>query len=143
MVSNPLLMIPTVWSTVESILFSELNFKESHGGRGAANAFRHAAWNLLITKNCSVFTSQKKALTWAKHITDLHEDCFPNEAFDHAMDLHNNRLGREVYIELSRQEIKSKREMIRYLVEKSKAAIGLNDEKEFINYPNELVYFKE
>ena len=142
LLSKPLLLVPTVWATVESILFSELNFMESHGGRGVANAFRHAAWNLLIAKNCAVFTSKEKAVAWAKFITDLHEEVFPNEPFDHEMDLHNNHLGREIFIELSTKNI-SKKEMIAILNEKTKTARGLTGEREFGNYPHELVYFKE
>lgn len=142
LISNPLLLIPTVWATIESILFSELHFHEAHGGRGVANAFRHAAWNLLIAKNCSVFTSKEKAVEWAKFITDLHEECFPNEPFDHEMDLHNNRIGREVFEKLSKNKL-SKKQMIAALVKKSNSAVGLTDEKEFERYKKELVYFDE
>ncbi|NLN33552.1 MAG: hypothetical protein GX159_08155 [Flavobacteriaceae bacterium] len=142
LISRPLLLIPTVWATVESILFSEVNFQESHSGDGVANAFRHAAWNLLIAKNCSIFTSNEKAVQWAKFITDLHEECFPNEAFDHEMDLHNNRIGREVFEKLSIHKL-SKKEMISELIDKSESAVGLTDEKEFSNHPNEMVYFEK
>lgn len=142
LISRPLLLIPTVWATVESVLFSEINFQESHSGRGAANAFRHAAWNLLIAKNSSVFTSKEKAVQWAKFITDLHEECFPNEAFDHEMDLHNNRIGREVFEKLSTQNL-SKKEMIAELIYMSESAVGLTDEREFTKYQNEMVYFAE
>lgn len=121
-------------------MFSEVNFHESHGGNGVANAFRHAAWNLLIAKNGSVFTSKEKAVEWAKFITDLHEECFPNEPFDHEMDLHNNRIGREVF-EASAPQKLSKKEMIAELVTKSESAIGLTDEKEFEKHRNEMVYF--
>src|SRR5690606_2382647 len=142
LISRPLLLIPTIWATIESILFSEVNFHEAHGGRGVANAFRHAAWNLLIAKNCSVFTSKEKAVEWAKFITDLHEECFPNEPFDHEMDLHNNRIGREVFEKLSKNKL-SKKQMIAALVKKSNSAVGLTDEKEFERYKKELVYFDE
>lgn len=142
LLSKPLLLLPTVWATVESVLFSEINFKESSGGRGVANAFRHAAWNLLIAENCSVFTTKEKAAEWAKYATDLHEECFPNKPFDHEMDLHNNRVGRRVFKELS-QKKPSKKEMIAALLKKCETAVGSNNEKEFADYPNELVYFKE
>lgn len=143
LLSKPLLLLPTVWATIESILFSEWNFHESHGGRGAANAFRHAAWNLLIAKNASFFTSKRKAVIWAKYITDLHEEVFPNEPFDNQMDLHNNQIGREVFLDLTNQNIKSKNKMIQYLVQKTESAVGLADEKLMINYQDEMVYFKE
>lgn len=142
LMSKPLLLIPTVWATTESVMFSELHFHEPHGGRGVANAFRHAAWNLLIAKNCSVFTTTEKAVDWAKFITDLHEECFPNELFDHEMDLHNNRIGREVFEESSKNKL-SKKEMIAELINKSESAVGLTNEKEFASHRNEMVYFDE
>ncbi len=140
--SRPILLIPTIWGTIESFLFSEINFDESSSGRGVSNAFRHAAWNLLIAKNCSFFTSETKAVAWAKYITNLHEEVFPNEPFDHQMDLHNNRIGREIFVKLIRNKL-SKQEMISSLVKKSETAFGTKDEKQFGNYKEDLVYFKE
>lgn len=142
LLSKPLLLLPTVWATIESVLFSEINFEENSGARGVANAFRHAAWNLLIAQNSSFFTSKSKAVAWAKFITDLHEECFPNESFDHEMDLHNNRIGREVFEELTQQKL-SKKEMISELVCKTDSAVGLTDETLMKNYLDELVYFSE
>lgn len=141
LISKPLLLAPTIWATMESVLFAERYFHEPHGGRGVANAFRHAAWNLLIAKNCSVFTTKEKAIEWAKFITDLHEECFPNEPFDHEMDLHNNRVGREIFDELSRQKL-NKKEMIAALVKKSDSAVGLMTSGEIKKMKKELVYFK-
>jgi len=90
LVSKPVLLIPTIWGTIESFLFSEINFDESSSGRGIPNAFRHACWNLLIAKNCAVVTSEENAIHLAKFTTDLHEECFVNDDFDRKMDLHNN-----------------------------------------------------
>ena len=144
LLSKPLLLLPTVWSTIESILFSELNFQEAHGGRGVANAFRHAAWNLLIAKNCAHFTTKEKAVKWAKFITDLHEECFPNDLLDQEMDLHNNQIGRTAIQDLWTQNIHSKNQMIQYLVEKCKTAIPCSIEFESIpteiKDSNELVF---
>lgn len=143
LMSKPHLLLPTAWATVESVLFAELHFKEAHGGQGVANAFRHAAWNLLIAKNCSVFTSEEKALAWAKFTTDLHEECFPNDDFDREMDLHNNAFGRKVFEELRLNNVRSKKKMILHLVEKTKTAVGLNDEKFFKQHLDEMVFFKK
>lgn len=143
LLSQPLLLLPTIWATVQSILYSENYFYEAHGGRGIANAFRHSAWNLLIAKNASFFTTEDKAIEWAKFITDMHEECFPNEAFDNQMDLHNNRIGRDFYAELRSKGIKSTGEMMKFLFEKSESGVGLTDEKEFGKYPNEMVYYAE
>ncbi len=141
--SRPILLIPTIWGTIESFLFSEINFDESSSGRGVSNAFRHAAWNLLIAKNCSFFTSETKAVAWAKYITNLHEEVFPNEPFDHEMDLHNNQIGREFYCEMLNRKIKTKKEMIAALMKKCDSAVGLKDADEIQKVKGELVYFEE
>jgi hypothetical protein len=143
LLSKPLLLLPTVWATVQSIMYAEKYFYEAHGGRGIANAFRHSAWNLLIAKNASFFTSEEKAIQWAKFTTDMHEECFPNDAFDNQMDLHNNRIGREIFAELRSKDIKKTKEMMDYLFRKSKSGVGLTDEQEFVNYPKEMVYYAE
>lgn len=142
LLSRPLLLLPTVWATIESILFSELNFREAHGGRGPANAFRHAAWNLLIAKNCMVFTSADKALEWAEFITNMHEECFPNDEFDNQMDLHNNEVGRQVFYELIQKNITTKPKMIEHLVQLSKEAVGCVSPSEIAQFPLQLVYYK-
>jgi len=141
LLSKPILLIPTIWATIESFLFSEINFDESSSGRGIPNAFRHACWNLLIAKNCAVITSEENAIHWAKFTTDLHEECFPNEPFDHEMDLHNNRIGREFYRGMCQKNIKTKKEMIAELMKKSKTAVGLSDSSEIREVKNELVYY--
>ncbi|MFV0305842.1 MAG: DUF6973 domain-containing protein [Moheibacter sp.] len=143
LLSRPLLIIPTLWATVESILFAEINFKGNSSGRDIPNAFRHAVWNLLIAKNSSYFTSETKAVAWAKFITDLHEDCFPNEPFDREMDLHNNQVGRNLYVELRKKQIYQKKEMISELMDKCNSAVGLTDEKTFERFVNELVFYSE
>lgn len=143
LLSKPQLILPTAWATIQSIVYSENYFYEAHGGRGIANAFRHAAWNLLIAKNASFYTNEQSAVEWAEFITDMHEECFPNEAFDNQMDLHNNRVGREVFRELRAKNMKTTREMMQFLKEKSKSGVGLTDEPEFANHPNEMVYYLE
>jgi hypothetical protein len=143
LLSKPFWLVPTIWATVQSILYAENYFFEAHGGRGIANAFRHSAWNLLIAKNVSFYTTEEKAIKWAKFITDMHEECFPNDEFDNQMDLHNNRLGREIFAELRSKDIKKTREMMEVLFEKSKSGVGLKDEKEFVKHPDEMVFFAE
>lgn len=142
LLSKPAFFLPTIWATIESVLFSELNFQEPHGGRGIANAFRHAAWNLLIARNCSAFTTTEQSIDWAKTITDFHEECFPNEEFDREMDLHNNRIGRDFYRSIAHQKL-SKLEMITQLMDKSKSAIGTQNLEEIKKKPQELIFYVE
>jgi hypothetical protein len=51
---------------------------------------------LIVQK--SVFSGRdlKKAIAWAKTITDWHEDFSPNTPLARAMDIHNNQIGREL-----------------------------------------------
>ncbi len=142
LISKPLLTIPTILATIESILYSQKNFNENHGGQGRANAFRHAAWNLLIARNVLWYYKEDKASDWAKYLTDLHEEVFRNQDFDRLMDLHNNKIGRDFFLELIEKNVRSKKEMIKELVNKSTTAVGLLDEKEFENYPTEMVFNK-
>lgn len=143
LLSKPLYLIPTIWATAESIIYSEKYFNENHGGRGVANAFRHAAWNILIAKNAQKLGSNSKALAWAKFMTDLHEEVFPNDDFDRLMDLHNNKIGRKLFHQMMKQKMTSKKEMMKFLFDKTHDSKGLVDEKEFTLYPNQLVYFEE
>ena len=55
---------------------------------GAGDAFRHALWSALMTRRAGV--------RLAKKFGDAHEDFPANSASDRAMDLYNNRVGREV-----------------------------------------------
>lgn len=143
LLSKPLYLIPTVWATAESIIYAEKYFNENHGGRGVANAFRHAAWNILIAKNVQKFGSNSKALAWAKFMTDLHEEVFLNDDFDRLMDLHNNKIGRKFFCLMMQQNRTSKKEMMQFLFDKSQEAKGLTDENDFTLYPDQLVYFDD
>lgn len=37
-------------------------------------------------------------ISWTKEITDWHEDFSPNKELARAMDLHNNFIGRELFL---------------------------------------------
>lgn len=141
--SRPLFLIPTVIATIESIYLSEKLFTDSPDENGVANAYRHAVWNILIIKYSSLFSSKEKASKWAEKITNLHEEIFPNPSFDRAMDLHNNRIGRNLFRELSQNGIRSKKKMLDYLFKTCEKAIPLTNENEFVNYPDSLVYFRQ
>lgn len=41
--------------------------------------------------------SSDAAINWAKKFTDWHEDFSPNEGLARAMDLHNNKMGRDFF----------------------------------------------
>jgi hypothetical protein len=55
---------------------------------GHRDAFRHAYWNALLTKN---FGEE-----WTRQFTTAHEGIPGNEASREAMDLYNNEVGRKI-----------------------------------------------
>lgn len=140
-VSHPLFVIPTIRSTIESIILSEDEFKESPRGNGIANAYRHAVWNVLMIYYCSSISSTKKSMVWTEKITNLHEKLFPNHDYDRKMDLHNNAVGRKLYVEALKSGNKTKRELLDLVKKKAKSAIGLTDEYEFSKFKNDLVFY--
>ena len=95
---NPPFMIATVSATFKTYRISQREFPDIHGKLNKANAFRHALWNALIARNCSRFSkNMDSVLNWTKKITDWHEEFAPNDLLAKEMDLHNNRIGREVF----------------------------------------------
>ena len=85
---------PTWKATNRSVALATQFYGKEHQKNTAANAFRHALWTYLIARNCFKRKEQKdKVAEWAKKITDLHEELFPNKELAKAMDLHNNYLG--------------------------------------------------
>ncbi len=95
---NPLYIIPTYKATKKTINISNDSFGKKHHFDNRTNSFRHALWNFLICKHCfKISNSSEKAVLWAKKITDLHEKLSPNEELAKIMDLHNNKIGRELF----------------------------------------------
>lgn len=94
----PLFAIPTVKATIKCVRLSNKYFGKTHHRNNAANAFRHALWNYLIVMECKVWTRHSdKAILWATLITNWHEEFSPNKDLARAMDLHNNKVGRNLY----------------------------------------------
>src|SRR5690606_15217651 len=96
---NPKFFIPTLKATLETIKFCDFKFGDQHHFDNPTNAFRHAYWNYLICEKCvKLAGSPTEVAQWAKKITDLHEKLSPNDILAREMDLHNNRVGREVFL---------------------------------------------
>ena len=101
----PLYLLPTYKATNKTVAISNSLFGDLHHEDNRANAFRHALWNYLICKYClSIAKTPEKAMSWSKRITELHERLSPNDELAKEMDLHNNRIGRELFTDLSDQQ---------------------------------------
>ncbi len=98
--SHPLFTILTFWATVKTYAISERLFPLTHSTNGAGNAFRHALWNCLILMYCCKISSPEKSIKWTEEITNMHEDLFPNPPLQRKMDLHNNQVGRDYFMQL-------------------------------------------
>ncbi|MEJ1221596.1 DUF6973 domain-containing protein [Sediminicola sp. 1XM1-17] len=95
----PLFAYPTLSATIQCIRLCNAYFGRKHHKNNVANAFRHALWNFLIAAECKKWTRKNsKAVLWAELITNWHEDFSPNRDLARAMDLHNNEVGRNVFL---------------------------------------------
>ena len=142
---RPLFIYPTLKATAEAYRASQREFPKTHQLNGKGNAFRHALWNMILCKECSKWTTNKeKAVTWAKTITNWHEELSPNKPLDKAMDLHNNKVGRELFKELNVKYAKLNVSMlIDSLKEKLKTSVKIETILEMNNHKEALVYIRE
>lgn len=97
---HPLFAILSFYATVKSYMLAKKYFPVTNSTNGIGNAFRHALWCCLIMMYCCKISSPAKALKWCKKMTDLHEELFPNEPLETKMDLHNNKIGMDYFMEL-------------------------------------------
>lgn len=97
---HPLFSVLSVYATLISFSIARKYFPKTNSNNGIGNAFRHALWCCLIMMYCCKISSAKKSLKWCKRITDLHEELFPNEPLETKMDLHNNKVGMELFMEM-------------------------------------------
>ncbi|MBE15316.1 MAG: hypothetical protein CL867_03645 [Cytophagaceae bacterium] len=94
---HPSYIWPTYTATRQCIDICNRKFGELHHKNGPENAFRHALWNsLIIYRSLQAGRELEKATYWAKKATDWHEEFSPNEPLARAMDLHNNKVGRDL-----------------------------------------------
>ena len=143
-VPHPLLAILGIYATVKSFTLAEKFFPKTSATNGIGNAFRHALWSALIMMYCCKISSPQKALKFCKEMTDLHEELFPNEPLEKKMDLHNNQVGINLFMEMLpciHRQFFEKKFIIDRLFEKLKTAKVLTDLKE--NHNDDLVYLAE
>jgi hypothetical protein len=138
---HPLFMMATVSATLKTYRISQREFPNIHGKHNKANAFRHALWNALIAKKCARFSKNREViLSWTQNITDWHEEFAPNEPLAKEMDLHNNRLGREAYQQLSEKKVE---EIVDFTKAQLNQAVLVKDIKEIPQYSTQLVYLED
>jgi len=141
---HPLFSIMGFFAILRSFSLAQKHFPKTHSNNGIGNAFRHSLWNCLILMYCCKISSPQKALDYCKKMTDLHEELFPNEPLETKMDLHNNQVGINLFMELlpgiHRQFFETSF-FVEKLMQKTKTAKIL--EKLEDDFGDELVYLKE
>ena len=140
---NPLLCAIAFYATIKTYNIAKKYFPETNSTDGIGNAFRHALWCCLIIMYCCKISSVDKSIAFCRKITTLHEELFPNEPIQRAMDLHNNEVGIAYFQELlpgiHRQFFETSF-FIDAFLEKTKAALPVQTVLEIQG--KELVYVK-
>ncbi len=138
---NPFFVVPTIRATTECMKTATTYFGRKHYQNGPANAFRHAYWNYLIAKKCAKWSKNETViLKWTKNITDWHENAFKNRALPRLMDLHNNKIGRTVFVTNSSSIIK---EVVELLFEMSKQSIKITSKEQLEGNTTNLVHITD
>lgn len=141
---HPLFALLSFHATVKAFTLAQKYFPKTNSTNGVGNAFRHALWCCLIMMYCCKISSPKKSLEWCKRMTDMHEELFPNEPMETKMDLHNNKVGMNLFMQMLpgiHRQFFEKSFFIEALFEKLKTARILSNIDE--DYGNELVYIED
>ena len=143
-IPHPIFSLLSFYATVQSFVIAKKHFPKSSSTNGIGNAFRHALWCCLIMMYCCKISSPKKALKWCKKMTDMHEELFPNQPLETKMDLHNNKIGMDLFMEMLpgiHRQFFEKSFFINALFEKLKTALIIRNVED--DPGNELVYLTE
>jgi hypothetical protein len=134
---------PTHRATLQTVRICEKLFEKAHHKHNVPNAFRHALWNVLIAKNCYVKNNSiEKSVDWAKKVTDMHEKLAPNSNLEMLMDLHNNEIGRMLFLENSLHSENTDR-ILSVIKEKMETAVKVGSPEEIKKSKKEFVYLED
>ena len=137
---HPIFMVSTIIATFNVVRVSQKEFPNTHGFHNKANAFRHALWNIFIANQCSLFSRKShEVILWTKEFTDWHEDFSPNEELSRIMDLHNNYIGRELFLKTPKSTHKQWLILMKEQLHKAVQIVSVED---VVNYPSQLVYLE-
>ncbi len=139
--THPLYIRPTWIATKRTFAICNNLYGSNHHKSNKANAFRHAFWNLLICKKVvKGGKNLEKSSIFTQKVTDLYEKATKNDIFDQAMDLHNNKIGRMLFLEFLD---KTETEMINLVQKRAEMAKKVAQIEEIEKYETELVYITE
>lgn len=138
---HPIFMVSTIIATFDVVRISQKEFPDTHGFHNKANAFRHALWNIFIAKQCALFSRKShEVILWTKEFTDWHEDFSYNKELARIMDLHNNYIGRELFLKTPE---KTHYQWVILMKEQLHKAVQIVSVEDVVNYPSQLVYLEK
>lgn len=88
--------ITTAGAADDALRMAQNAFPGTTPHNNKADAFRHALWNIYMSKRVSP--------QWAEQYGNAHESAPDNPPNEKAMDLHNNAIGRRIYGQYSAHE---------------------------------------
>lgn len=142
-ISKPHYIFPTHKATLETLHICDRKFGKAHHKHGRENAFRHALWNIIIAKNCyKPGKNVQSVVNWAEKVTTLHEKLAPNEPLETAMDLHNNHIGLELFVneQLYDESLEKAKEVLLKAVKNSLKITAISDIE---NAKNQMVHIED
>jgi hypothetical protein len=98
--THPLFSFMGFWATMKAFAIAQKKFPTTASSNGIGNAFRHALWSSLILSYCAKISSVEKAKKYTLDMTNLHEELFPNSDLEKKMDLHNNQIGVNLFLQM-------------------------------------------
>ena len=138
--SEPFLIGPTLKATKRTMAICDELFGRAHHGSNKANAFRHALWNILICqKTLKITQNEEKSIIWTQKLTNLYEKVTDNTKMEKAMDLHNNRIGLNLFSNVFDQK---EAEIINLMQEMMKKSQKVTDFEDFIKFNQVLVHLE-
>ncbi|WP_416445482.1 DUF6973 domain-containing protein [Leeuwenhoekiella sp. A16] len=138
---KPLYIPLTLKASTRAMSIASDEYGKKHHGNTKANAFRHALWTVLICK--AVFWRKQnlqKSRDWAIKVTNFHEKLAPNKPLEREMDLHNNAIGCNLWME---NKTRSESEFIALLRQKSAEAKQVKTVEEIKDFKENLVYITD
>lgn len=116
-------------------------FGKQHFSSNPTNAFRHALWNVLISRKVNKkLKNLSKSAHFAKKFTDLYEKVTQNELLDEQMDLHNNQIGRNLF--LSKNDL-NESEIVQFLHFLMKKSIKITKSEDIERNQEQLVHITD
>lgn len=138
---NPTHIGSTLKATKRTLQVCNSIYGNEHNKSTRANAFRHALWNILICCYSEKKTKNKElASIWTEKVTNLYEKVTKNDFLEKTMDLHNNAVGRILFLDIFDD---SEAEIIILLGKKTKNAHKIAKIEDVENFKSELVYILE